>query len=36
VTRFVFWDVQHGNAAYVSTPNDQRIVVDLVHFQNRL
>ena len=27
--RFVFWDVQHGNATYFSTPNGQRIVVDL-------
>lgn len=29
MTRFVFWDVQHGSAAYICTPNAQRIVVDL-------
>lgn len=27
--RLVFWNVQHGNAAYLQTPSDQRIVVDL-------
>lgn len=26
---FVFWDVQHGNACYIKTPNDRHIVVDL-------
>ena len=25
----VFWDVQHGNAAYIRTPDDQHIVIDL-------
>ncbi len=27
--RFVFWDVQHGSACYVETPNKTRIAVDL-------
>jgi len=26
---FVFWDVQHGSACYIKTPNDRHIVVDL-------
>lgn len=26
---FLFWDVQHGNACYIHTPNDRHIVVDL-------
>ncbi len=25
----VFWDVQHGHAAYIKTPNGRHIVVDL-------
>jgi len=25
----VFWDVQHGNAVYINTPNDRHIVIDL-------
>jgi len=25
----VFWDVQHGHATYIKTPNDRHIVVDL-------
>lgn len=29
MTRVVFWDVQHGNAAYVETPGRKRFVVDL-------
>lgn len=29
MTKVVFWDVQHGNAAYVETPNKKRFVVDL-------
>lgn len=24
----VFWDVQHGHAAYIKTPNDRHIVID--------
>ena len=28
-TEFVFWDVQHGNAAYIRTPNGQHIAADL-------
>ena len=28
-TRFVFWDVQHGSASYIRTPNGKHIVVDL-------
>ncbi len=28
-TRFVFWDVQHGSAAYIETPNGKHMVVDL-------
>ena len=27
--RFITWDVDHGSAAYVKTPNDKHIVVDL-------
>jgi beta-lactamase superfamily II metal-dependent hydrolase len=29
VLEFVFWDVQHGSACYVKTPNFRHIVVDL-------
>ena len=29
MTKVVFWDVQHGNAAYVETPGRKRFVVDL-------
>ena len=25
----VFWDVEHGHAAYIKTPNDRHIVIDL-------
>lgn len=25
----IFWDVQHGHAAYLRTPNDRHVVVDL-------
>lgn len=25
----VFWDVQHGNASYIKSPNDRHIVIDL-------
>jgi competence protein ComEC len=25
----VFWDVQHGNAVYINTPNNRHIVIDL-------
>ena len=25
----VFWDVQHGNASYIKSPNDRNIVIDL-------
>ena len=25
----VFWDVQHGHSAYIKTPNDRHIVIDL-------
>lgn len=28
-TKFVFWDVQHDNAAYIRTPNGQHIASDL-------
>ena len=28
-TMFVFWDVQHGSAAYIQTPNGKHIVIDL-------
>lgn len=28
-TDFVFWDVQHGSASYIRTPNNRHIVVDL-------
>jgi competence protein ComEC len=27
--KFVFWDVKHGHATYIHTPNDRHIVVDL-------
>ncbi|MDD3467957.1 MAG: MBL fold metallo-hydrolase [Campylobacterales bacterium] len=27
--KVVFWDVQHGHAAYIKTPNNRHIVVDL-------
>ena len=27
--KFLFWDVQHGSAAFITTPNKRRIVVDL-------
>lgn len=26
---FVFWDVQHGNACYIHTPNGRHMVIDL-------
>src|SRR5689334_20175458 len=26
---FVFWDVQHGHACYVRTPNDRHMAIDL-------
>jgi competence protein ComEC len=29
VLEFTFWDVQHGNACYISTPNGRHIVIDL-------
>ena len=29
MVEFVFWDVQHGSAAYIRTPNGKHIVVDL-------
>ena len=25
----IFWDVQHGNALYVKTPNNKHMVIDL-------
>jgi competence protein ComEC len=25
----VFWDVQHGNASYIKSPNDRNIVIDI-------
>ena len=28
-TIFVFWDVQHGSAAYIRTPNGKHMVIDL-------
>ena len=28
-TKVVFWDVQHGNAVYINTPNNRHIVIDL-------
>lgn len=28
-TRFVFWDVQHGNATYISTPSGKHLSIDL-------
>lgn len=27
--RFIFWNVQHGSAAFISTPNERAIVADL-------
>lgn len=27
--KFVFWDVQHGSAIYIKTPNGKNIVIDL-------
>ena len=27
--RFIFWNVQHGNAAFISTPNECALVADL-------
>ena len=27
--RFIMWNVQHGSAAYVRTPNGKHIVIDL-------
>ena len=27
--KVVFWDVQHGNAVYINTPNNRHIVIDL-------
>ena len=29
MVKFVFWDVQHGSATYISTPGGQHIVIDL-------
>ena len=29
IAKFIFWDVQHGHATYVKSPNDRHIVVDL-------
>lgn len=29
MTEFTFWDVQHGSAAYIKTPNGKHIVIDL-------
>ncbi|HYT89871.1 MAG TPA: MBL fold metallo-hydrolase [Gemmataceae bacterium] len=28
VAKFVFWDVQHGNACYIETPTGKRLVID--------
>ncbi len=28
-TQFVFWDVQHGSAAYIGTPSGRHIAIDL-------
>ena len=28
VAKFVFWDVQHGNACYIETPTGKRFVID--------
>lgn len=28
-TKVVFWDVQHGHASYIKSPNDRHIVIDL-------
>src|SRR4051812_47569128 len=27
--KFIFWDVQHGNACYIETPTGKRLVIDL-------
>ena len=27
--QFVFWDVQHGSASHIKTPNDRHLVIDL-------
>ena len=27
--KFIVWNVQHGSAAYIQTPNGKHIVVDL-------
>ena len=27
--KLVFWDVQHGSASYIKTPNGQHLVIDL-------
>jgi len=27
--KFIFWDVQHGHACYIKTPNNRHIVIDL-------
>ena len=27
--QFVFWDVQHGSASYIKTPNGRHMVIDL-------
>ncbi len=29
MTEFTFWDVQHGSASYIRTPNNKHIVIDL-------
>lgn len=29
MAKFVFWDVQHGNACYIETPTGKRLVIDL-------
>lgn len=29
VCEVIFWDVQHGNATYIKTPNNRHIVIDL-------
>lgn len=26
--KFIFWDVQHGNACYIGTPTGKRLVID--------
>lgn len=28
-TKVFFWDVQHGNAVYINTPNNRHIVIDM-------